>query len=582
MRTGCGAQGESATMPHSITAKAPSIIYTCFLPLKPRAPAFGVAFAIYTMKHFANAQNKGSDGLLFRLLSHIAFFYLYADFPAWHRKQSLKTRQLRRYWSLQAIRICLNVRNYADRKKRGLKNGATSLYNYFASGLIHVSLLPGSICHCKENLIFRQNFDSLDNFSTNPARRNGAYILLALVPCFIFWHLNMIAMAFSPDFTKERLPLAQKQDYILERSLTEYPDEESLFSTDKATHNPTVPYLSHPAAAQTERPPSWPAPEDAPLFRASVCFEGTATPWSNQFATERKKLSGLVIFDKGTVIIRTEGENVVLTGMGKSYTADASHALLDPFQLDMFSAESEGGEDIPPLLYGEETDAAGNPRRWQWRSEDYLEKSIRECSIVPGKYDSANLHKLLHSLNFPSKQASFGDKRDKYQEYIKRYAEKYDLAASLMLAIMHTESGFNPYAVSNRQAIGLMQIVPRSAGIEVYSFLKGKRGKPSHETLFNPEKNIHYGAVYLHMLSRNYFGGVTNEASRQMLTIAAYNGGPNAVLRLFATKPDRAVARINRMSPQAVYRALTVDMPFAETRRYVRLVLGRIKYYSSY
>jgi Soluble lytic murein transglycosylase and related regulatory proteins (some contain LysM/invasin domains) len=512
------------------------------------------------MKHYANTRNRGQDGLLFRLLSHISFFYLYADFPAWHHKQSLKTKKIRKYWALRAVQIRLELFAYVKCTKGSLKKRTAALHNFVTTALLHLYLLPGAVLqHSKDSLSFRQNFDSPGGFLTNPARRSSVYVLLALVPCFVFWHLSMIAMAFSPDFTKERLSLAQEED-----------ETSDIHTT------------LHLLAIQPEQENSWPVPQDAPLFRASVCFEGTGTPWENLSSAEREDLSGLVLFDKGNVIIRTEAGNVTLTGMGKSYTADASHALLDPFQIDMFSTASDNDGDIPPLLYGEETDAEGIPRRWKWQSEDYLEKSIRECSIKPDKYDSANLHKLMHSLNFPSKQASFGDKRDKYQEYIKRYAERYDLAVSLMLAIMHTESGFNPYAVSNRQAIGLMQIVPRSAGIEVYSYLKGRRGKPSHETLFNPENNILYGAVYLHMLSNNYFGSVANEASRQMLTIAAYNGGPNAVLRLFAAKPDRAVARINRMSPQAVYRALTVDMPFAETRRYVQLVLGRIRYYSSY
>lgn len=151
-----------------------------------------------------------------------------------------------------------------------------------------------------------------------------------------------------------------------------------------------------------------------------------------------------------------------------------------------------------------------------------------------------------------------------------------------MLAIMHTESAFNPYAVSNRQAIGLMQIVPRSAGHEVYRFLKGRRGTPSHEFLFNPENNIKYGAVYLYMLGNQYFGEVSDKAARQMCVIAAYNGGPNAVLRMFHPNREEAIDRINSMTPQEVYTALTKDMPFAETRKYVELVLGRIRYYSSY
>jgi membrane-bound lytic murein transglycosylase C len=193
----------------------------------------------------------------------------------------------------------------------------------------------------------------------------------------------------------------------------------------------------------------------------------------------------------------------------------------------------------------------------------------------------ADIRRLFLGINMPAPGAYEGANAGRYQGYISLYAEKYDLAAALMLAIMHTESNFNPFAVSPNQAVGLMQIVPDTAGNEVYRYLMGTHGTPSVETLFSPEFNIKYGATYLHLLGRRYFAGVINTASRQLCVIAAYNGGPNAVLRMFDPDPELALERINSLTAKEVYSALTTGMPSEETRRYVEIVMARLKDYSA-
>ena len=164
-----------------------------------------------------------------------------------------------------------------------------------------------------------------------------------------------------------------------------------------------------------------------------------------------------------------------------------------------------------------------------------------------------------------------------YQSLATRYGNKYNLPPDLIMAIMKTESNFNPHAVSSQQAIGLMQVVPTTAGEEVYSYLYGYAATPSTETLFHPENNILYGTTYLHLLNKRYFHKITNETSRQLCMIAAYNGGPGAVLRVFSNNMDTAAKRINAMTPDEVYTALSTGMPFAESRHYIDLVLRHVR-----
>ena len=57
----------------------------------------------------------------------------------------------------------------------------------------------------------------------------------------------------------------------------------------------------------------------------------------------------------------------------------------------------------------------------------------------------------------------------KYIPLVRKAAERYGIDESLILGIMQTESSFNPYAISYANAIGLMQVVPSTAGRDVFA-----------------------------------------------------------------------------------------------------------------
>lgn len=271
---------------------------------------------------------------------------------------------------------------------------------------------------------------------------------------------------------------------------------------------------------------------------------------------------GLVCFEDGQVSIRTAEGDVIVTRQ----------------------------DGLPAFIYGKEapriTRHSPLHASSKWfsvagkTSKAYRNSSGATLCSLDTHDNRANLNKLLSSLQPSPSQTALHSRKDLYTGHAQTFAEKYNLESSLILAIMHTESGFNPHAVSPRQAIGLMQIVPHSAGTEVYRFLKGQYGPPSADALFNPETNIRYGAVYLHLLDRYYFAGVENQTARLFCVIAAYNGGPNAVMRHFSPNRQLAIKKINSMTPQQVYKTLTTRFPYAETRRYVQSVKTRMENYS--
>lgn len=174
--------------------------------------------------------------------------------------------------------------------------------------------------------------------------------------------------------------------------------------------------------------------------------------------------------------------------------------------------------------------------------------------------------------------------RRKVREFaplVKRQAERFGVAEDVVMAIIHTESHFNPLARSPIPAFGLMQIVPSTAGRDAARMLYKKPKLLSARYLYDPEKNVQVGAAYLNLLYYSYLNEIEHPESRLYYAIAAYNGGLSNVARAFVGRASYqdAVPVINRLSPTDVLQKLLEQSPSLETRAYLEKVLKRRQLY---
>ena len=95
---------------------------------------------------------------------------------------------------------------------------------------------------------------------------------------------------------------------------------------------------------------------------------------------------------------------------------------------------------------------------------------------------------------------------------------KYSLSPKMILAVIATESAFDPYAVSPKGAVGLMQIMPSTGQYLATELGFGWEGA---ERLTDPWLNIECGAYYLKALMRR-FGSIET-------ALVAYNYGPTKI-----------------------------------------------------
>lgn len=221
-----------------------------------------------------------------------------------------------------------------------------------------------------------------------------------------------------------------------------------------------------------------------------------------------------------------------------------------------------------PYFYRKVLDENKQPIRYPKQAYDYVNYLMNNAveEVKDGDGEFIEIHIPLHEsgLKGPAKT---------YQAWVNNYANKFDINPALVYAVMETESGFNPKAVSSSNAIGLMQLKPDTAGKDVYQYVDQKSGQPSKGDLFDSEKNIRMGVAYLSLLKHDYLSDIHNDKIKQMVTISSYNGGIKTVLGLFGTTPGKAISRLNRLSPHQVYRTLRYQHQSDETRRYLDKVL---------
>ncbi len=136
----------------------------------------------------------------------------------------------------------------------------------------------------------------------------------------------------------------------------------------------------------------------------------------------------------------------------------------------------------------------------------------------------------------PRARPVVSDRVAQWRAQIATAAARYALPEALLLAVMSVESNFDHRAVSEKGAMGLMQLMPGTAK-DMYVL-----------DAWDPGENIEGGARYLRILANQYQGDVVR-------TLAAYNAGPEAVRRAGGDVPNIPETREYVRKVVALYEA---------------------------
>lgn len=108
--------------------------------------------------------------------------------------------------------------------------------------------------------------------------------------------------------------------------------------------------------------------------------------------------------------------------------------------------------------------------------------------------------------------------KKEYSDIVEKWSSEFNIDSSFVYAVIRTESNFNPNAVSDAGAIGLMQIIEDS-----FDWVSKKLGHAELEfdDMFDPQYSIEYGCFML--------GYLYNKYGSYELAAAAYHSGMGEV-----------------------------------------------------
>lgn len=144
----------------------------------------------------------------------------------------------------------------------------------------------------------------------------------------------------------------------------------------------------------------------------------------------------------------------------------------------------------------------------------------------------------------------------KYEDLVGKYSRENGLDKFLVYAVIKTESGFDPGAVSNVGARGLMQIME-----DTFDWVKYRMGdeETRYLEMYDPETNIRYGCWLLGFLYKE-FGNVET-------AMAAYHAGRGQVNEWLS---DRSI------SADGIH---LDEIPISDTAHYVRKITRAMETY---
>ena len=285
--------------------------------------------------------------------------------------------------------------------------------------------------------------------------------------------------------------------------------------------------------------------------------------WQSKSAAET-----LIDFERGLITINASGVIEI-----RQAALEILLTQIDPALIDASTASDLGliNSKTKPFLYEQVLDQDGLPIASVWRANRFIDHLIarqKEISTNRLVIPMISQHKAIAG--------------SRYLSLAKAASVRHMIPVPLIMAIIETESAFNPLARSRSNALGLMQIKADTAGRDYFSIINGNNHTPSAAYLYNPANNVEVGTGYLSILADRYLAGIYHPQKLEYAIISSYNGGSGSLFKSLVRSGDKkaAINRINAMTVEDFYWFLTNRHIRSESRNYVKKVTARMKKYT--
>jgi peptidoglycan lytic transglycosylase C len=272
--------------------------------------------------------------------------------------------------------------------------------------------------------------------------------------------------------------------------------------------------------------------------------------------------------------VNFENGDMVLATMIKTSETRITELSKERIRRQLAKALSSNNPSGRSILAGQIVDSSGQPVTQQnldrYLNEEVFPRLKRDPKPLLGK-DGLPRYKLSVPMKLIPDHTIV--RAQPYVPEVKRQSQRFRLRPELVMAVMHTESYFDPLARSHVPAYGLMQLVPIYGAREAYQYVYGHDRVLPANYLYQPTNNIELGAAYLNLLIYKHFATETHPVKNLYLSICGYNWGPTSIQQKIIGRYPTA-----KMTPEQLYLVLRQRTP-QETSDYLQRVTQRMPMY---
>ena len=282
--------------------------------------------------------------------------------------------------------------------------------------------------------------------------------------------------------------------------------------------------------------------------------------YSDQYSTR-----SYVSFEKGDMVLAT------MIKTSETRITELSKERIRKQLAKALSANNASGRSI---LAGQIVDSHGQVVTQQnldrYLNEEVFPRLKRDPQPLLGK-DGVPRYKFSAPMKLIPNHTMV--RAQPYVPEVKRQSQRFHLRPELVMAVMHTESYFDPLARSHVPAYGLMQLVPVYGAREAYHYVYGHDRVLPANYLYQPTNNIELGTAYLSLLIHKHFVTETQPVKNLYLSICGYNWGPTSIQRNIIRRYPTS-----NMTSEQLYLVLRQRTP-QETSDYLQRVTQRMPMY---
>ena len=274
--------------------------------------------------------------------------------------------------------------------------------------------------------------------------------------------------------------------------------------------------------------------------------------------------------------VNFENGDMVLATMIKTSETRITELSKERIRRQLAKALSSNNPSGRSILAGQIVDSSGQPVTQQnldrYLNEEVFPRLKRDPKPLLGK-DGLPRYKLSVPMKLIPDHTVV--RARPYITEVKRQSQRFRLRPELVMAVMHTESYFDPLARSHVPAYGLMQLVPIYGAREAYQYVYGHDRVLPANYLYQPTNNIELGTAYLNLLIYKHFATETHPVKNLYLSICGYNWGPTSIQRKIIRRYPTS-----NMTPEQLYVVLRQRTP-QETGDYLQRVTQRMPMYQA-